>query len=78
MLIKVEGHPELRKDTDSGAILYVDHKANDEYHRQKRLINNQKHSQQEISEIREKLEDLETVKQEMQEIKTLLKELLSK
>lgn len=77
-LIKVEGHPELRKDPNSGAILYVDTKADDEYQRQKRLINSQKQAQQEISEIKEKLENLESVKQEMQEIKALLKELVSK
>lgn len=77
-LVNVEGHPEMRKDTESGALIYVDHKADDEYHRQKRLINSQKQAQKEISTIKEKLEDLETVKQEMQEIKALLKELVSK
>ena len=77
-LLKVDGHPELRKDTNSGAILYVDHQADDEYHRQKRLINSQKQAQQEISEIKEKLADIENVKQEMSEIKALLKELVSK
>lgn len=77
-LVNVEGHPELRKDTNSGAILYVDHKADDEYQRQKRLINSQKQTQQDISEMKEKLADLENVKQEMQEIKALLKELVSK
>lgn len=77
-LVKVEGRPELRKDPNSGAILYVDRKADDEYHRQKRLINSQKQTQQEISDIKEKLADIETVKQEMSEIKALLKELVSK
>jgi hypothetical protein len=77
-LVKIEGHPELMKDTNSGAILYVDRKADNEYQRQKRLINSQKQTQQDISDMREKLEDLETVKQEMQEIKALLKELVSK
>ena len=77
-LLKIEGHPELRKDPNSGAILYVDHKADDEYNRQKRLINSQKQTQQEISDIKEKLADIETVKQEMTEIKALLKELVSK
>jgi len=77
-LVKIEGYPELRKDPDSGAILYVDRKADSEYQRQKRLINSQKQTQQDISDMREKLEDLETVKQEMQEIKALLKELVNK
>jgi hypothetical protein len=77
-LLPIEGYPELRKDTNSGAILYVDRKADDEYQRQKRLINSQKQAQQDISDMKEKLEDLETVKQEMQEIKALLKELVTK
>lgn len=77
-LVKIEGHPELRKDRNSGAVLYVDHKADEEYQRQKRLINSQRQTQQDISDMKDKLADLENVKQEMQEIKALLKELVSK
>lgn len=77
-LLKVEGRNDIVKDSYSGAVLTVDHKADDEYWRQKKLINNTKRTQEEITEIKEKLQDVEQVKQELQEIKALLKELVTK
>lgn len=78
MYVKIDGHPELMKDMRSGAILTVDHRADDEYKRQTALINNAKKAQQEIAEIKEKLEDIDNMKSELQEIKSLLKELVTK
>ena len=77
-LLKVEGRDDLRKDTYSGAVITVDRRADDEYWRQKKLINSNKQAQQQIAEMQEKLEDIDLVKQELQEIKALLKELVTK
>lgn len=76
--VKIKDRPDLIKDTVTGAILTVDRKNADEYHRQKSFINNTKKMQQEMNEVREKLSEIDNVKQELQDIKNLLKELVSK
>lgn len=78
MLVKVEGRPDLVKDVESGAVLTVDKKASDAYLRQKALINNNKKMQLEFNDLKQKIDDLESVKQDVQEIKALLKELVTK
>lgn len=78
MFIKVEGHPDLVKDIESGAILTVDKKNSDEYLRQRNLINSTKQNQKEISEIKEKLTELDNLKNDLQDIKKLLTELVTK
>jgi hypothetical protein len=78
MLVKVEGHPELRKDIESGAVLQVDTSARDEYLRKRDLINSTKRNQEEIAAIKEKLGEIDNVKSDLQDIKNLLKELVTK
>ena len=77
-LVKVEGHPDLVKDTISGAILTVNKKVDDEYHRQKNLLNSSRKAQEEIAEIKEKLGEIDSLKNDMNEIKSLLTKLIDK
>lgn len=69
MLIKVEDHPHLRKDTESGAILNVDKKAKDDYLSKKNAINRQK---EEMSVLKQKVSEIDDIKKDMQEIKQML------
>ena len=68
----------LVKDTNSGAILTVDKKAADEYLRQKNIINTNNKNQEEISMIKEKLAEMDSLKEDLSQIKSLLSELVNK
>lgn len=78
MYVKVKDHPGLVKDTKSGAILNVDRKAADEYLRQKNMLNTNKKLQEEVSQLSEKIGEIDSLKDDMNEIKSLLKELVNK
>jgi hypothetical protein len=65
---KVSGHPDLHRDTSTGAIVNTDKQAFEAYKRQRQL------SLQSTTNA----EDLQSLRQEMDEIKGLLKEVLSK
>lgn len=78
MLVKVDGRPDLMKDTESGALISIDRKSDTEYRRQKNIINSNKKIQEQVDDIKHKLDELETVKNDVQEIKSLLKELVAK
>jgi hypothetical protein len=75
MLIKIEDHPHLRKDTESGAILNVDKKAKDDYLSKKNAINKQK---EELKFLKDKVSEIDDIKKDMQEIKELLQRIASK
>ena len=66
--MKVTGHPELSKDSVTGAVINTDKQAFEAYRRQRDL------SLQSTTNA----EDLKNLRQEMDEIKGLLKEVLSK
>jgi len=74
---RVEGHPELTKDIDSGVIDI--HESNDRarYRIAKQHSRMVQDSHAEISELKEELQELSGLKEEMNEIKDLLKKLLS-
>lgn len=78
MLVKVKDHPNLIKDTYSGAILYTDRNSADEYLRQKNMLNTNKKIQEEVSHLKEKIGEIDSLKSDMNEIKSLLKELVNK
>lgn len=77
-ILKVDGHPELVKDTYSGAILNVDKKSADEYYRQRNLLNNSRKMQEEVENLKEKLGEIDSLKNDMNEIKSLLNKLIDK
>jgi cell shape-determining protein MreC len=78
MFIKVKDHPGLVKDSYSGAILNVDKRAAEEYHRQKNMLNTNNKNKEEIAEIKEKLGEIDSLKNDMNEIKSLLNKLVDK
>ena len=78
MYVKVKDHPELVKDTKSGAILNVDRKSAYEYLRQKNMLNNNRILQEDVSQLKQKIGEIDSLKSDMNEIKSLLKELVNK
>ena len=75
MLVKVKETSAFMKDTESGAIVNIDRKGNNEYKRKKALINNDRIREKEMSEIKCEMDSL---KNDLSEIKNLLKELTCK
>lgn len=78
MYYKIKDRDDVVKDSVTGAILKVDKKAAEEYLRQKNIINNNRKNQEELSEIKNKITEIDSLKQDVNEIKFLLKELLNK
>ena len=70
--LKVEGHPDLSRDTNSGAIVNRNRSA---YEQAKKRA---KDAQKTRDEIRTATREINNIKSEMHEIKSLLKELVSK
>tara|TARA_B100000287_G_scaffold150861_1_gene142714 strand:- start:1842 stop:2045 length:204 start_codon:yes stop_codon:yes gene_type:complete len=66
--MKISGHPNLSKDSITGAVVNTDKGAFEAYKRQRALA----------LQSTTNAEDLQNLKQEMNEIKGLLKEVLSK
>ena len=67
--LKVEGHPNLVRDTRSQAIINTDSDAYARY-----MARKQKQAQQD-DEVRQVIRDVNELKSEMREIKDLLKEI---
>jgi hypothetical protein len=70
--VKVEGHPDLSRDMNSGAIVNRNRTA---YDRAKKRA---QEAQQSRDDIRTATREINNIKSEMHEIKSLLKELVSK
>ncbi len=70
--VQVEGHPDLSRDMNSGAIVNRNRTA---YDRAKRRA---QEAQQSRDDIRTATREINNIKSEMHEIKSLLKELVSK
>lgn len=65
---RIEGHSDLRKNMETGAVVNTDRTAYERYMQSKK----QHHK------LNTTVEDINNLKQEISEIKTLLKELLKK
>ena len=70
--VQVEGHPDLSRDLNSGAIINRNRSA---YDRAKRRA---AEAQAQRDQIRNTTREINTIKSEMHEIKHLLKQLVSK
>ena len=70
--VQVEGHPDLSRDMNSGAIVNLNRSA---YDRAKKRA---REAQQSRDEIRTATREINNIKSEMHEIKSLLKQLVSK
>jgi methyl-accepting chemotaxis protein len=70
--MQVEGHPDLSRDTNSGAIINRNRSA---YDRAKKRA---KEAQESRDEIRTATREINNIKSEMHEIKSLLEKLVSK
>ena len=66
--VKIEGHSNLSKNLDSGAVVNKDKVAYQRYLQSKKNM----------KEMQDTVSDINKMKEEMSEIKTLLKELLKK
>lgn len=66
--VKIEGHSNLSKNLDSGAVVNTDKIAYQRYLQSKKNM----------KEMQDTVSDINKMKEEMSEIKTLLKELLKK
>lgn len=73
---RVEGHPNLTKDPESGVIDVRGGNDRAAYQRAKAQARAVDDSRAEISELKEGLQELSSLKEEMNEIKDLLKKLL--
>ena len=78
MLRKIENHENLVKDSDSGAILLNNRNIVDEYKARKKLINQNRSLEQEINIIKHDLQELSKVRDSLEEIKEMLKGLSAK
>lgn len=78
MYMKIKDRNDIVKDSVTGAILKVDTRSKDEYLRQKNIINSSKKYQEELSEIRNKIAEMDSLKQDVNEIKSLLEKLVNK
>jgi len=70
--MKVEGHPNLRRDMNTGAIVNTNNNAYNNY-----LINKAK-NEAEVQEIMEMRDDINSLKEDMSTIKELLLKLAEK
>lgn len=77
-LVKVEGRPDLIKDTVTGAILNVDRSKSDEYFVKKNQINKTREIEENVREMQSKLLEIDNLKNDLLEIKSLLKEIINK
>ena len=72
MLVKIEGHNHLYRDTETMALINRDNGAKDEYFLKKKLVQTQK---QEINNVKQ---EIESIKSDVMEIKDLMRQLLNK
>ena len=75
---RVEGHPNIYKDTDSGVIVNRGTTERARYRIAKQQAQQTFEQGCEINELKRDLEDLKSLKSEMSEIKDLLRDLLNK
>jgi hypothetical protein len=72
MLVRIEGHNNLYRDTETMALINKDSVAKDEYLLKRKLVQTQK---QEINNVKQ---EIESIKSDVMEIKDLMRQLLNK
>ena len=77
-IARVTDRNDLLKDMTSGALLSIDKKAAQEYREKKALLNNKKESDLQLSQVKEKLAEIDSLRNDLNEIKSLLKEIVNK
>ena len=77
-IVRVSDRKDLLKDTTSGALLSIDKKAAQEYREKKALLNSRKESDLQLSQVKEKLAEIDSLRNDLNEIKSLLKEIVNK
>ena len=75
---KVEGHPNIYKDTETGVIVNRGQTDRERYRLAKQQARQTFEQRCELDELKHELDELKDVKEELNELKGLLKELLSK
>ena len=75
---KVEGHPDIYKDPNTGVIVNRGQTDRERYRRAKQQARQTFEQGCEIDELKRELDELKDVKEELSELKDLLRELLSK
>jgi hypothetical protein len=78
ILFKIEGHDDLVKDKNSGAILLNNKATANEYLAKKKMFDSTRQVKDEINTIKDKLSEIDTIKNDMADIKELLKRILFK
>ena len=77
-IARVDDRKDLLKDMTSGALLSIDKKAAQEYREKKALLNNKKESDLQLSQVKEKLAEIDSLRNDLNEIKNLLREIVNK
>jgi gluconate kinase len=72
MLVKIEGHNHLYRDTNTMALVNKDTASRDDYYMKRKLLTNQK------TEINTIKADMDNIKSDMAEIKRLMLQLMDK
>lgn len=75
---KVEGHPGMMKDLDTGVIQNTNLQDRERYRIAKRTASNNVETQAELLKLKREVRELGSVKEELTELKGLLKQLLDK
>lgn len=76
--VKVKDRPDLLKDPVSGAIINIDRKKSDDYLARKSQINKTKAIEETVTELKDKLKEIDSLKDDLNTIKSLLKEIINK
>ena len=77
-IARVDDRKDLLKDMTSGALLSIDKKAAQEYREKKALLNSRKESDLQLSQVKEKLAEIDSLRNDLNEIKSLLREIVNK
>ena len=77
-IARVTDRNDLLKDMTSGALLSIDKKAAQEYREKNALLNNKKESDLQLSQVKEKLAEIDSLRNDLNEIKNLLREIVNK
>lgn len=77
-LYKIKDHENIVKDRNSGAILFSDRGAADEYRAKKAMLQRTRDMNEEINTLKEQVSKIDKVESDVQEIKEMLQRILSK
>lgn len=77
-LYKVKDHDDLIKDKSSGAVLFSDKSAADDYRAKKAMLQKNRDMSSEINSLKEKVAKIDQVESDLKEIKELLNRIVNK